>query len=268
MKSSLILLALFSATAATHAADTGAQVNALFRVLKPDGTTVLGQAAISPGGGAMATINVKASDALVAANGKCAFNVKYDEVSSKALTGTTNRLYSNDTLIAQNTAIDLQAGVMRTIWTQPYFSAGQNNVKVVINATAANPSVGWVRVNVDGTCKAEAPKPVPAPAPAPAPAPRPAPEPVKMIVPGSSDWNTLNTAWGYSNYATTQLKGKGYARYNDLAKLNADLTAVVNAKKVSQADYTSLMARWNALANSADFRAAMAKVTPSGDRKS
>ena len=158
MKTSLTFLISLIAAAAAIAADGPPSpsappvVNALFRVLKADGTTVVGQAVVAPGGGALATINVKQADAIVAANGRCAFNVKYDEVASAALKGTVNRLYSNDTLIAQNSAIDLQAGVLKTIWTQPYLYAGQNNVKVILNATGVNPSTGWVRVNVDGTC--------------------------------------------------------------------------------------------------------------------
>ncbi len=268
------LLAAAAASAPAHAVTT-AQVNALFRVVKTDGQTVIGQVAITPAGsGLMATINVKEADALVKANGRCAFNVKYDEVSTVAQTNTTNRLYSNDTLVAQNTKIDLQANVLRTIWTQPYLFAGQNNVKVVINADSAAPSVGWVRVNVDGLCggqpkapaPAPAPAPTPAPAPAPAPTPAPAPAPAPAIVPGGGQWNALYTAWGYSNYATMQLRDKGFARYSDVVKLNADLSAAVAAKRIEKAAYDALMARWNALVNSADFKAAMAKVVPTGQK--
>lgn len=225
-----------------------AQVNALFRVLKADGKTVIGQVAISPAGNALVTIALRQADALVAANGRCAFNVKYDEVSSRAVSGTVNRLYSNDTLVAQNTAIDLQAGVLRSIMTQPYLYAGSNNVKVVLDADSATPSVGWLRVNVDGDCKAAVaapPKPV-----------------VPPVVPGTSLWNALYNAWGYSNYAVTQLRGKGYARYADVVSVNAALTAAANAKTIERAAYDTLMARWNALAAEAGFKAAMAAITP------
>lgn len=266
-----------AAAAAPAEAQTTAQVNALFRVVKTDGQTVIGQVAITPAGsGLMATINVKEADALVKANGRCAFNVKYDEVSTVAQTNTTNRLYSNDTLVAQNTKIDLQPNVLRTIWTQPYLFAGQNNVKVVINADSKAPSVGWVRINVDGLCGGQpktpapapspAPAPAPVPAPAPAPVPAPAPAPAPAVVPASGEWNALYNAWGYSNYAATQLKDKGFARYSEVVKLNAELTAAVTAKRIEKAAYDTLMARWNALANSADFKAAMAKVVPSGQK--
>jgi hypothetical protein len=249
MKTSLLALTLLAAASLAQAgASPSPQASALFRVLKADGSTVIGQAVLTSGG-TMGTINVKQADALAAANGRCAFNVKYDEVAPVALKGTTNRLYSNDTLVAQNTAIDLQPSVLRTIWTQPYLYAGQNNVKVVLNADGASPTVGWVRVNVDGSCNAAAPAPAPKPAPVPPP-----------VMPGSAAWNTLYNAWGYSNYAVTQLKGKGYARYADLVSVNADLKSVVDAKKVAQADYDKLMARWNAIANDAAFKALMAKL--------
>jgi len=249
------------------------QVNAMFRVLKADGSTVIGQALITPQGStAMQTLNVRQVDAIAMANGRCAFNVKYDEISSAAADNTTNRLYSNDTLVAQNTGIALQAGVLRTIWTQPYLYAGTNNVKVVLNADSAHPVTEWVRVNVDGTCGA-APAPAPAasaPAPAPTakpPAPAPVPAPVRTISPGSGDWNNLYTAWGYSNYAVTQLKGKGYSGYDALVKVNADLGAVVAAGKVGADAYAALMARWNAIVNDAKFKAAMAALPkPTGGK--
>lgn len=262
MKTSLTFLLSLVAVAAAHAADPPAapvQVNALFRVLKTNGTTVVGQAVVTPGGGALASITVSESDALVAANGRCAFNVKYDEVASANATGTVNRLYSNDTLIAQNSAIDLQAGVLKTIWTQPYLYAGLNNVKVVVNATAANPGIGWVRINVVGKCGGTTVAPPPVVTP---PAPPPPPAAPAPITPTSAEWNPLYNAWGYSNYGVTQLKTKGYARYADLVRINADLTAVVNAKRVERAAYNELMARWNVIANDPAFKTAMAAVVP------
>jgi hypothetical protein len=258
MIKTLTLLSLAALATASAQAASPAQPNAMFRVLKADGSTVIGQALITPQGStAMQTINVKQGDALVSANGRCAFNVKYDEVAGTAAAGTTNRLYSNDTLIAQNTGITLQAGVLRTIWTQPYLYAGANNVKVVLDADSAHPVTEWVRVNVDGTCGA-ASKPVVAP---------PAPVPVRTISPGSGDWNALYAAWGYSNYAVTQLKGKGYAGYEALAKVNADLGAGVAAGKVGADAFSALMARWNAIANDAAFKAAMAALAkPAGGK--
>jgi hypothetical protein len=252
-----VVISLALATAAAQATEppkptVTPQVNALFRVLKADGVTVIGQAVISAAGRpATTTINVRQVDALRAANGRCAFNVKYDEVSSVALTGTVNRLYSNDTLVAQNTAIDLQAGVLRSVMTQPYLMAGTNNVKVMLNADSKTPSVGWVRINVDGTCKAAAVTP-------------PATPP---ITPTSSQWNALYNAWGYSNYGVTQLKGKGYAHYDDLVSVNAALATAVSAKRIEADAYNELMGRWNTIANDPEFKALMAAIVPVSGRK-
>jgi hypothetical protein len=90
---------------------------------------------------------------------------------------------------------------------------------------------------------------------------------VVYIQPGSGDWNNLNTAWGYSNYAVTQLKGKGYAKYDTVVRLNTALTAAINAKKISAGDYTSLMAAWNALLADPAFKAAMAAIVPTPGKK-
>ncbi len=257
MKFSLVVMAGLLAAASAHAAEPSPKVNALFRVLKADGITVIGQASIAPGFSSTATINVRQADAIAFANGRCAFNVKYDEVATTALSGTVNRIYSNDILIAQNTGIDLAAGALKAILTQPYFLAGVNNVKVVLNAEGASPTIGWVRVNVDGNCSTSpAPKP-----PEPKPEPKPVPT-APAVTPTSAGWNALYNAWGYSNYGTTQLKGKGYAKYNDLVAVNADLTKAVNAKKIERADYDKLMARWNAFANDPTFRALMAAIVP------
>lgn len=259
----LITAAAAAAAAVPAAAETSApaaQVNALFRVLKADGKTVIGQVVVAPGWNAQAVIAVRQADAIVAANGRCAFNVRYDEVSTRAASGTVNRLYSNDVLVAQNSGIDLQAGVLRSITTQPYLFAGNNNVKLVLNAESAAPSVAWLRIVVDGQCKSVVVAPPPA-ASTPTVAPKPAEPPV---VPGTGYWNALYNAWGYSNYAVTQLRGKGYARYADVAAINAALTAAVTAKTIDRVAYDALMARWNALAADAGFRAAMAAIMPPG----
>ena len=250
------VLALFAQ--ASFAADPTAQLAGLVRLVKSDGQTVLAQAApmlVAANGtasGAMPQITVSEKDAFIAGLGRCAFNFKYDEVSNTAVATSTNRIYSNDTLIAQNTQIALAPKVVKTIWTQPYLFAGANNVKVVVNVDGV-PSTGWVRINVSGSCG----KPTTAPAPAP----------VTYIQPGSGDWNNLNNAWGYSNYAVTQLKGKGYAKYDDIVRLNAALTTAINAKKISTGDYASLMATWNALLADPAFKAAMAAIVPGTGQK-
>lgn len=253
-----------------------AQLTGFVRIVKSDGKTVVAQAAPLLVTSNMTTsklpeITVSDKDAFMSALGRCAFNLQYDEVSATAVASSTNRLYGNDTLIAQNTQVALVPKVVKTIWTQPYLVAGANNVKIVVNAESGAPSTGWVRINVAGTCgkaaATPAPPPAPAPVAAPKPAPTPAPAPVAYIQPGSGDWNNLNTAWGYSNYAVTQLKGKGYAKYDEVVRLNAALTAAINAKKISTADYATLMAAWNALAADAAFKAAMAAIVPTPGHK-
>ena len=239
---------------------SGPQVAGLFQVLKADGTTVVRQAVVSPGTTAIGEINVATTDALVASKGRCAFNVRYNELSQLAATGTTNRLYDNDVLVAQNTKIDLAANQLVTVRTQPYLVAGRNNLKLVINAESATPSIGWVRVNVSGTCGAEATPPVTTKPPVEKPPVTP-PAVVKYG-PGSAEWNTLYNAWGYSNYATTQLRSKGYARYADLATLNASLTTVINTKTVEKPSYDALMARWNSFTTDPAFKAAIAAILP------
>lgn len=267
---SILLPLLAGAALPAHAETPTVQVNALFRVLKVDGVTVAGQAVVTPGGGALATVNVTQADAIAVANGRCAFNVRYDEVATAAAKGTVNRLYSNDTLVAQNSAIDLQAGVLRSITTQPYLFAGNNNLKIVVNADGKLPSVGWVRINVAGDCKTAAATPPKVEPPKPAastPTPPPKPVVAPAVVPGSTQWNALYNAWGYSNYAFTQLKTRSYAKYAEVVALNTALTQAVNAKRIEAAACATLMARWNALANDPGFIAIMATVVPGGDRK-
>lgn len=257
MKSASLLIALlisahaFAATTTTPAPKTteapkppvsdapaGPRLTSSFKIVRLDGMTVIQQGTLSTNPATMATINVSGSDAFVNGVGRCAFNVRYEEVSSTAVSNTTNRLFSNDTLIAQNTAISLVPNVAKAIVTQPYLFPGLNYVKLVVNAEGKTPATAWIKVNVTGNCG------------------------TVNFKPGSAEWNKLFLAYGYSNYATTQLKTKNYARYADLAKLNADLTAAVNAKTVEQAAFNSLMSRWNSFLNDPAFNAAMAKLLP------
>jgi hypothetical protein len=270
MKSTLILI---SSLFVAGSAFADARVSGSFKIVKPDGQTVIAEAPITPTAGGspsmVGIVKVKASDAFVYGAGKCAFNVRYEESSDAGAKDTTNRIYSNDTLIAQNTHIDVAAGQSKSIWTQPYLVAGQNNVKVVVDATSDHPSTGWVRVMVDGICAPQTSVPAPAPSADPkktTPPPPPAPAPV-TYGPGTGQWNTLFADWGYSNYAVTQLKGKGYGRYNDLAALNADLTKAVQAGRVEQSAYNALMTRWASFSNDPVFQALMKQVQPSGDHK-
>lgn len=249
---------------------SGPQAGTLFRIVKPDGATVIQQGNMSAVTSSLDTINVSENDAFLMSGGKCAFNVKYDEVSATAVASSTNRLFSNDTAIAVNSSIALVPNVVKTIWTQPYLFPGQNNIRVVINADGTAPSTKWIRINVAGTCGAKPPvtttttttPPVTAPSTSSAPATSTAPvvpktAPVVTFKPGSAEWNNLNVVWGYSNYATTQLKGKGYARYDELYRLNAVVTAAINAKIIEQSAYNSLMTTWNTFVTEPAFKAAM-----------
>jgi hypothetical protein len=87
------------------------------------------------------------------------------------------------------------------------------------------------------------------------------------FVPGSAEWNNLNAIWGYSNYATTQLRTANYPRYADLTRLNAAVTTIVNAKVVSQEAYNGIAATWNSFVSDPTFKALMAAVVPAGGAK-
>ena len=246
---------------AAQAAEPTARLTGSVRIVKSDGKTVIAQATpllVAANGSVntatatakLAEMTVSDKDAFISMLGRCAFNLQYDEVSSSPVTGSTNRLFGNDTLIAQNSQITLAPNTVKTVWTQPYLVPGANTLRLVINADSAVPSTGLVRIHVTGNCGKVSTPPAP-----------PAP-PVVYLQPGSGDWNGLKTAWGYSNHAVTQLRGKGFAGYDKLVQLNARLTAAINAKKVSTADHAALMASWNALLADPAFRAAMAQAVP------
>lgn len=260
-----------AAPATLALAASGPQLGTSFRIVKPDGSTIIKQGNLSIPGSPIEVINVSENDAFInkTPQGKCAFNVQYDEASSTAAASTINRLYSNDAVIAVNGPLALLPGVKKTVWTQPYLYAGMNTIRVVVNADSAAPSTKWIRVNVAGTCGGQPQVSTPTPpvsTPSVPVTPKTAPvvpTPPPVIVtfkPGSAEWNNLNTVWGYSNYATTQLKDKGYARYAELVRLNAAVTTVINAKIVDQAAYNSLMTSWNTFVTEPAFKSAMATV--------
>ncbi|MDL2338621.1 MAG: hypothetical protein QFE16_12340 [Pseudomonadota bacterium] len=264
MKLNPLVLAAFAFlnASAVLAADapvtTATPILGMVRLLKADGSTVVSQAIVTPG--LMQQIGVRGVDAIASANGRCAFNLKIDEVSRVALTATTTRLFSNDTLVANVTKLDLVANTVKSFVTQPYLYAGRNNVKLVFNAESTTPTIGWVQVLVDGTCGA-------APAPVATPKPTPPAPPSPPVKPGSADWNQLFNAYGWSNYAVHGLQGKGYIRYDELVSVNAALTVAVKAGTIERAAFLALMVRWNAINTDADFKAAMAKVVPGSDRR-
>jgi len=250
-------------------APAGAHPVGSLRIVTPDGNTVLAQAPLSLGTSALSTLTIDAKQAFLFANGRCAFNVKYDERSDIAKFGTTNQIYDNDVLVAQNSSIDLAAGITRTVWTQPYLQPGTNNLRLVIDSAGAAPVRAWVRVQVNGTCAAAAPAPTPEPPHAASgPASSPTGGDTHTTVtygPGTAQWQALYNAWGYSNYGRKQLDGKGYAKYAALVALNNDLTTVVKAGKVTADAWNSLMARWKAISTDPAFIALMKSITPTGD---
>lgn len=254
-------------TPPTTSITSGPQLTGAFKIVKPDGSTVIQQGSMSVNSGGMTTLTIAGADAFVAGNGRCAFNVRYEETAGAAFTNTTNRIYSNDALIAQNTRIDLLANTPKSIQTQPYFFAGQNNIKMVLNADSSAPFTAWIRVNVTGNCGGVTALPAPPTTKAPETTkppvvmpPKAPPPPVVFFAPGSGEWNNLFTAFGYSNFGKTQLNAKTYKRYADLVKLNADLTVVVNAKKVEQSAYNALMTRWNSFVADEAFKTAMKAI--------
>jgi hypothetical protein len=225
-------------------ASSGPQLTGNIKIVRLDGMTVIQQGKFGSNVAVADTLTVAASDAFVTGNGRCAFNLRYEETSVAALSNSTNRIFSNDTLIAQNTAISLLPKTAKAVVTQPYLFAGLNNVKFVLDAEG-KPSTFWVRINVTGNCGGAAPTPV-----------------VVSFKPGSPEWNRLFVAFGYSNYAVTQLKTKGYVRYADLVKLNADIAAAYQSGSITANTLASLMSRWEAFTNEAAFKAAMTTVTP------
>lgn len=243
----------------------GPQLTGNIKIVRLDGMTVIQQGKFGSNVTVADTLTVAASDAFLKGNGRCAFNLRYEESSAAALNNSTNRIFSNDMLIAQNTAISLLPKTPKAIVTQPYLFAGLNNVKFVLNAEG-KASTLWVRINVTGTCGSstttppkEATPTLPKP---PVTSTPPAPTPVVSFKTGSAEWNKLFLAFGYSNYAVTQLKTKSYARYADLVKLNAEAAAAVQAGSVTSSAFASLMSRWESFLNDAAFRAAMTTVVP------
>lgn len=251
LKTSLTSIALVALTTAFSATPVGAaptppaHVAAILRLVKPDGVNVMGQTLIATEGTAMRAITLSNVDAFAMVNGRCAFKAKFDEISTTRLTNVTNRIYSNGTLVAQRSQINLAPGAQHTIWSIVSLFPGANNVKVVLNADSPDIVVGWLRVNVTGgMCGA----------------PPPPPLPFATIYPGSQAWNQLLTAMADSRAAYTQLAVQfPPTRYGEAAAaLNAEMTRVVNTEqRIEKAAFDSLMARWSALTNDPGFKEGM-----------
>ena len=145
------------------------------------------------------TLVLTDKDVMLVSGGKCAFNAAYDMANTgNAASGAPfiNRLYSNATLVGQQSALTLNKGEAKQVNTQMYLLPGTQTVKLVLDAennVAENNesnNTTTVTVRVDATCmptptptpkpepKPE-PKPTPTPTPKPTPAPTPTPQPKK-----------------------------------------------------------------------------------------
>lgn len=170
----LIITALSAALSVTASADTqkrplpSAQPPATMKQAplnprpgKPDitskhGITIGGK--FSAWGGA---IMLTEADSFLQSNGKCAFNVSYDEVNIGPVATApafANRLRSGATLVSQQTGQHLNAGESKTINTQAYLAPGDQVVSLMLddgNAVAESNegnNLFRVKVSLKGRC--------------------------------------------------------------------------------------------------------------------
>lgn len=101
-------------------------------------------------------------DALVRANGRCAFNVNYDMQNNgdSATAAFKNVLQWRDAVVAINSGLVLAAGQSRQISTQPYLAPGTSILSLRLDADNAlaesnelNNTVAMT-VTLNGTCQA------------------------------------------------------------------------------------------------------------------
>lgn len=119
------------------------------------------------------TLVLGAKDVMLVSGGKCAFNAAYDMANTGGTASTTpfiNRLYSNTTLVGQQSALSLNKGEVKQVATQMYLMPGTQTVKLMLDAenkvvesNKDNNSVS-VTIRVDASC---APTPTPTPTPTP-----------------------------------------------------------------------------------------------------
>ena len=106
------------------------------------------------------SITLKAEDAFLTSNGKCAFNVNYyvSNTGNAAAGVFLNRIYSGATVISQQTGLTLDKGKTIPISTQAYLAPGANVVTLRVDAdnTVVESNEGnnstQVNVNVDASC--------------------------------------------------------------------------------------------------------------------
>lgn len=119
------------------------------------------------------TLVLSAKDVMLVSGGKCAFNAAYNMANTGGTASATpfiNRLYSNTTLIGQQSALSLNKGEVKQVATQMYLLPGTQTVKLMLDAenkvvesNKANNSSS-VTIRVDASC---APPPAPTPTPTP-----------------------------------------------------------------------------------------------------
>ncbi len=106
------------------------------------------------------SITLKAEDAFLTSNGKCAFNVNYyvSNTGNAAAGAFLNRIYSGATVISQQTGLTLDKGKTIPITTQAYLAPGANVVSLRVDAdnTVVESNEGnnstQVNVTVDASC--------------------------------------------------------------------------------------------------------------------
>lgn len=105
-------------------------------------------------------IQLKASDAFLTSNGKCAFNVAYDISNTGAApaSGFVDQVFTGTQLISQQSALSLKAGENKLIYTQAYLAPGTQVVRLMVDATNVVPETNetnnstQVYVNLVGPC--------------------------------------------------------------------------------------------------------------------
>ena len=75
--------------------------------------------------------------------------------------------------------------------------------------------------------------------------------------PGSVLWRNLLNASTYTARGVVVLKGKGYARYEELVTLNNFLIGLLRGNIVEKSVYDAVMLRWASFEGDPKFRAAL-----------
>jgi hypothetical protein len=101
------------------------------------------------------------ADVMARSGGKCAFNLRYymsNGGTANANPAFMNRLYSNSTLVGQQTNLTLNKGVSQAINTQLYLAPGSQSVRLVLDAEGKvvesnkNNNSNSVTIVVNSTC--------------------------------------------------------------------------------------------------------------------